>query len=665
MEWTLEHESTVQSLAAWGFENCILTDKGWAPGTFQFTHSGAAFDAAPLFAEDDEITLYLDGVKKFIGFITQTPTHTGESEDQSYVAENLLGDMARRTYGQTWQNVSGGIIGDGFTSRAVLFDDGGAAQNVALSLAAIVNAAAAAGVSVQMGTAANLTVSPRKLDVKCMTFLEVLRAACVYSPDVVPQVDYTTEGAPTLNFIRRGDASAHNLAVIETADDFRIAPLYDQKIAGVFLVYETRGTVEGVSYLSLSYDIYPEGTAATDRRVLFSVMQLQGASQGMSQTTVQEITVATVTEEDMDWWKTRVPYLNDANPEATLTDVTVKNEEGGDETVAKELRSGVIYPWMGGTTKVVVIRGIFNGLINGEPVLNQAITIKMVSTTLGSGEYSNSVNSSPSSSSPAETPPGGVAEHLYSALNPLQWSGSHVLIGEECNASIRAGDVANFTGTANDAWLTANAQIQVVESNLDLGTTRIEFGRAEYLAPQDYTQLLREQRQQRDGNSSGTKNSGESASSNLVQQGPTWTPDTSVTLGAPEAIHPWKMSKVGLTGNVFKVQGGTYDGVTIAAQTVDIGATRPRYVYIPCEWTVTPWADKFPATVERTGTPTIASATTAPDVSTVIPTGVTTWNHMLAQVNADETITQWENDNCLPTWEDTGAMDASAKLKSI
>lgn len=662
--WTLQHGETTQTLAEWGFENCILTDKGWAPGTFQFTHSGAAFDAAPVFGKDAVITLRLDDVIKFKGFITQTPAHTGASEDKSYVAENLLGDMARRVYGQVWQNLSGGEIGGGISSKGVLFDNDGAAQQVSLCLEAIVNAAASAGVDVQFGSAVNLAVSPRKIDVKSMTFVEVLRAACVYSPDVVPQVDYS-EDPPKLHFIRRGDAFAHELPVIGAADDFSIAPHYDQQIEGVYLVYETRGTSAGKSYLSLSYDVYPPGTSATGRRVLFAVQTLQGASLAIAQQQTQSIVCATVTEDDLEWWKTRVPYLRDASEGSVISDITVTDEDGTEVTVAKELRSGVVYPWMGGTTKVVFIRCIFNGLINGSLVLNQYITIRMVSTTLGTGDYENTVPAT-GGSTPDELPPAGVALHMYSALNPLQWSGTRTLIAQECAANIRAGDVANFPGTANAAWATARAQIQEVESNIDSGTTRIAFGRPEYLAPTDYTELLRDQRKLREGNSSGTKNTGEAGDSTTVtSDGPTWAADTSVQLGVPEEVHPFKITRIGLTGNLYRVEAGTYSGVAIPAQTVDIGAPRPLYVYIGADWTVTTWADKFGASAALTGTPALASSTDPIDTIVTIPAGVSTAKHLIGIIAAGDVVSQLERANLLPTWKDNGTQTGSVTLVSV
>lgn len=662
MAYTLEYDGVVKTLAEWGLSGCTLSEKGWAPSSFQFVHVGAAFDAAPIFPKDAVIKLRLDGSLKFVGFITQIPAHaSGDDESCMYVAENLLGDMDRRVYGQTWRSLSGGSLTTGASAAAVLFADGGGSQSVALTLAAVVNRAAAAGVSVQMGTAANLTISPRKIDVRCMTYLEVLRAACVYSPDVIPQVDYATD-PPTLHFIRRADATAHDLPVTDAADDFAIEPLYDQQCSGVYLVYERTGNLDGLNYLSLSNDIYPPGTASDARRVLFAVQQLQGASLPYSQVTTQTIETANIDEEDIEWWKTRVPYLADANDEATITDVTVTDENGDDATAHKELRSGVIYEWMGGTTQVVTIKGIFNGMIAGSPVLNQVITIRLVNTTLASGDYSTTAGATPAPSAPPEFPPVGVAQHLYEALNPLQWRGTRTLIERECSANIRAGDVANFTGTTREDWAAARAQVQQVVSKLDIGETVITFGRPEYLAPQDYVELMRNQRKLMGGNSSGMQNTGQSSSGALTNAGPTWSADTSVTLGAPETLFPWKITKVGRTGNIFRVEGGLYDGVAVAAQTVDIGAPRPRYIYIKANWTVTVWSGKFAASVARSGPPSFASSETPIASDTVIPAGTNELKTLIGVIASGDGISQFQRENLVFGFRDNGSFTGEAAV---
>lgn len=666
MPWTLTHDGTTQTLAEWGILNARLQLNGWTPGTFTFDRDGADFDSDAVFDLDDTITLKLDGVIQFTGFISQTPAHAeGSDEGRSYEAQDALGDMNRRVYGQTWQRLDAGVITDGVNARAVLFDDDGDTQSVALTIQAVIAAAVAAGVSIQFGTAANLTVSPRKVDVKSLTMLEVLRACCVFSPDVVPQMDYTTT-PPTISFIRRADATAHSLPVIDAADGFEIRPLQEQQIEGVYLVYESRGTLDGESYLKLNYDVYPAETLQTDPRVLFATMKLQGASNNNNpqQKTTQDITTRAIDTEDLDWWELHFPALAGRNEAATLTEVTIMDDTGSTTTANKELLKGVIYPWMGGTTEEITITGLFNGVINGQVVLNQLLSVKLVSTTLSTGTFTNRTGAAANEDTPDEAVPYGLAQFLYDSLNPVQWQGRRKLTEAEITTTVKPGDVLNFTGTDQTAWSTARAQVQTVEIDIDRAQTTLIFGRAEVLGPQDFIELIHLWRTLMDGNSSGQKATGAQDGTTLAQDGPTWTPRTSATAGPLAEVYPFKITRVGTTGNLFRVEAGTYDGVALAAVTVDIGATRPRYVYVQAEWTVTAWQSRFAASIARTGAPSIASSTTSTDTTVELPEGVTTAKTLIGIIDASNVVSQFASDNILPVWKDDGSLGAVAALQS-
>lgn len=591
MSWKLQHGETNQTLAEWGLSRALVSLRSFTASTLSFEHA-SNFDATPLFAYGDTLTLRdPDNVVRFIGRVRQLPASTGgTNESRRYVVEDVLGDLSRRVFGQTWSHLEGGVVTDAISARIVLFDDGGASQTVQQTVQAIVAAAAAAGVSVQMGAADDLTISPRKVDVKGMSFLECLKAACVYSPDVCTQVDYSTS-PPTLHFIRRANATAHNLPVLQTADEFEVKPLYDQSIEGVYLVYERRGTLDGKDYLSLVYDIYPPGTSQTGERVLFQTLPLQGASGGhLQQNQTQEIQTRTIDEEDLDWWAKLLPHLADRNEAATLTDITVTDANGDTTITRKELRSGVIQPWMGGTTEVITITALFNGLIAGQAVINSKLSVQCVSTSLGSGTYSNRTSSSDTEAVPDEPTPEGIAQSYYEALNPIPYSGHWKRAANEVESlSILPGDVVNFTGTADESLETANAQVQAVSWDVDQGTVMLEFGRPDYLAPQDFIQLLHEQRKLAEGNHGGQRNSGELGGEQITQQGPSFSPNASASAGPSAPTHPFKITRIGTTGNLFRIEAGTYNGQAISADTVDIGAARPYAILIKPEYTMVKW----------------------------------------------------------------------------
>ena len=664
MAWTLQHGVTVQSLEVWGLHNAVATLRSFAPSTLAFEHV-AEFDATPLFAYGDTITLRdSDNVVRFLGRVRQLPASAGGgSESRRYVVEDLLGDLSRRVFGQTWQHYG---AGDGISARVVLFDVAGYKKSVKQTVEDIITAAAASGVSVQMGDADDLEISPRKLDVTGMTFLEVLKASCVYSPDVCTQVDYTTT-PPTLHFIRRANATAHSLPVLESAESFEVQPLYDQRIEGVYLVYETRTTIDSRDYRSLVDDVFPAETSPTGERVLFQTLTLQGPGDAsLRQKQTQDIVTRTINESDLEWWEKLLPHLADRNEAATLTDVVVLDDEGGSTSAHKELMSGVIKPWMSGTTEQITITALFNGLINGEVVINQKLTAKCVSTTLASGTFTRITSSTDTDEVPKETVPTGIAESYYNALNPLPFSGRWQRAASEVQSlAVLPGDVVNFTGTDDAALATAAAQVQQVEWSIDQGTVTLEFGRPDYLAPQDFLQLLREQRKQAAGSSSGQRDSGELGSQEITQNGPSFSANTSASAGPSTPTHPFKITRIGNTGNNFRVEAGTYNGHAISAQTVDIGATRPYGILIKPEYTLTKWGEQhvYSATlrIDEDHVPVFTGSTTDLNSITNMDDG-TEARCLIGRILADNVIEQFATGNVLGEVSDAGLLDGTADI---
>ena len=667
MPWTLQHGATTQSLSLWGLSGAVVTLRSFSPSTLSF-QCAAEFDGAALFDYGDTLTLRdPDNVVQFIGRVRQLPASAGGgAEAFRYVAEDCLGDLSRRVFGQTWQNLSAGVVGDGISARVVLFDDGGASQTVQQTVQAIVAAAVAAGVSVQMGDADGLTISPRKVDVKGVSFLECLKAACVYSPDVSTQVDYTTT-PPTLHFIRRADATAHSLPVLDSAESFEITPLYDQRIEGVYLAYEKRGTLDGVDYLSLDFDIYPVETVQTGERVLFQTLALQGASGGhLQQTQTQDIVTRSIDQTELDWWEKLLPHLVDRNEAAALSEITVKDSAGDTTSAHKELLSGVVQPWMAGTTELITITALFNGLINGEAVINQKLTVQCVSTTLATNTYTNLTSSAGTAAVPDEDTPVGIAESYYNALHPLPWQGRwHRIASEVPHLTIKPGDVINFTGTENADLSTAAAQVQQVSWDIHQGTVSLEFGRPDYLAPQDFIQLLHEQRKLAEGNKGGQRNSGELGGEKITQQGPSFSPNTSASAGPSIAVHPFKITKIGTTGHTFRVEAGTFDGQPIASQTVSIGTTRPYGILIKPEYTLTKWgAQHVYSAALRTDEDhvPVLTGSTSELASVITLDDGTEARCIIAKVLAGDVVEQYATGNVTSQVGDSGRLAGTATV---
>lgn len=656
MEWTLQHGATTQSLEAWGISGAQVTLRSFAASTLTFAISGN-FDAADAWVYADQITLRdPENVVRFTGKVRQLPLRTeGSSESRACVVEDVLGDLNRRFMRQYWVMWQDEAEADVQSGALVLFDDGdGGTVGLGLQLAAVIAAAAAAGIAVQMGAALGMTAVPQKWDIKDATYLEVLKVSAKLVPDLCTQVDYTTT-PPTVDFIRRINATSRDIAVIETADAFECAPLHDQQISGVIILYEQPQAVDGVLVIGPSFDAYPAETTGDEENALVITTQLgTGSAQPSAMQQSQALGVRAIDEDSFTWWEYLWPDLALRNEGATLTDTDVSSA-----TLVNQIVTGQTPDWTGSSGQVTV-SATFNGLINGIPHINARLVAVVNATTLSSGTYTRVSESGTT----LQAVPTGIAELLYTALNPLQWTGHHAAAANELTWGVLPGDVVNFTGTARAALTTARALVQQVTYNIDTATRNIQFGPSPNVSFEDLLDLIHGFRQMA-GGSRAAERAGTSAGEQHTVLGAGLGPGATLSIVRDTDTHAWKVTKVGVADDLFRVEGGSYDGVAVAAATSDIGTSRPRYIYISAEWTVTAWQERFAATVERTGTaPAIASTTTSTSTDMTIPEGATSTKHLVAVIGTGDVITQAESDNLAPVWEDNGGLAGEATMIS-
>ena len=299
------------------------------------------------------------------------------------------------------------------------------------------------------------------------------------------------------------------------------------------------------------------------------------------------------------------------------------------------------------------------------PVVNQQLQWRGISTSLASNTYTNLSSSSPSGGAVDEAVPTGVAESYYTAMHPIPWQGSWELISAEITDEIKPGDKVNFTGTAHAGWDTAGAQVQEVVCNIHAGTLQLTFGRPDYLAPQDFIQLLHEQRKLAEGNSSQLRFTGISESWQLNVNGPTFSPATSASAGQIAPAHPFQVRRIGTTGNLFRVEAGTYNGQPIAAQTVDIGGTRPYAIHIWPQYTLVKWGSQhvYSATLltAEESYPALTGSSSVLGSVLLLDDGDEA-RCIIAQILTGNVIDQYAQGNVIGQIEDAGLLDGTASI---
>ena len=105
--------------------------------------------------------------------------------------------------------------------------------------------------------------------------------------------------------------------------------------------------------------------------------------------------------------------------------------------------------------------------------------------------------------------PTGLAAAYYSALSTLQWQGEVSLVEREVSQVIKLGDVVDIVGGPS-GWSSMHALVQAVEYDFGEGRTRVTFGPAEQLGPQDFKTLIANNRTHMSASTfPATKNTGD------------------------------------------------------------------------------------------------------------------------------------------------------------
>jgi hypothetical protein len=660
MPWTAQIGATTQSLKEWGISNAVVTLNSFAASTLSFQLAGN-FDAALLCDYAAALTLRDAGnVVRFIGRRRKAPQRVaGSDESRSYIFEDVLGDLNRRTLLQDWQMWTGSALTATPQGVATLFvDASGAGMSIAAQLTSLITSAASAGVSVQLGSMPTLTEIPRVVDISGKTYLEALKLCSRFAPDLGTWVDYSTT-PPTLNFTRRVSATEHSIAVIDQADEFEAEPLEDAQPSGIIIRYEKSLIVDGVTMNASYEDVAPEGASATAENALNAHCVLRATRIGSAPrparlTQTQSVTTVAIDPESFSFWESLWPALAGRNLAATLEDGSLS------DAGYRMITAGAQPDWTGAAA-VVSVSVMFNGTIDGEVYVNHILTAQVNASTLTTGDYtrhSGGESDGEGDPDPGESVPTGIAALLWASLGPLQWSGRHKRAETELSDwSIKPGHLLNFTGTAEARHSTARAQVQSVVYDLDNASRELVFGQSPTLLFDDLIELLRSQSTLSVGTRAAERAGLAEAPAQSVAgsgMGPGWN-----LIQAPRPnTHSFKGSRVGSTGNLYRVEGGQIDGYTIPAQNIDIGSSRPRAVAVVVAFDVLISNSEFMynAILKTSGgsAPALAAGSGVSDAVTVSSSG-TGAACVLFYVEATGAIVQLAHGNVVAKVNDDGS----------
>lgn len=522
--WTLTIGGTTQSLAAWRVNGVNLIRRNLSADLLTFTAPRAAFDADPLCAYGDSITLTdPDGNVWFVGERQLNPSDLGNGESQSYSFIGPWRWLAENIFQQPWFNSTV------YTSH-ILF-----VGTVGGNIKAVLDYAIANGANLQyvLAELTALAALPPTNE-----FTEKYCASCLldnlqFMPDTVTWFDYTTT-PPTLHFQQRGSLTAATLRLASytanttypKAAALRLTPRPDLQIPSAKINYEVIETVDGTQYLIPSVDVYPADATGREDGAFNATVTLQGRN---VTNVFGEIECLTIDSSSLDWWKLHVPKLADATRIQIYggpSDIRAYDMDGValDLTTLypRELLEGQIADWMeleDGTPvawqRIVLKARFAYNETDGAGNLTKAeqdgeYSIEMVTTNAPNGVSDYSATASIED---GDNPTAGLAQYLYESLAPLQYEASFTLTEEECTGTVDLGNVVNLVGSRTE-YASMRALVQEVAFDLDNGVTSITCGPPRHLTLSDVLALLQRFRVRRRWTNPDTQDTGELGTTN-------------------------------------------------------------------------------------------------------------------------------------------------------
>lgn len=510
-----------------------------AAPSFILLDTAADVEAAPVFAYDQQVTVVRkeDGVAKnfFVGRMSPvTRSARPEYEGHAYVVEDAWAQLERTIYQEKWWTKVGANLVEKWSPRIVFAIKG---QAIGQAIRKIVNYAAEAGVSIQMGTCPDgeQLFCSESTNISCA---EALITCLKHHPDWIPWIDHSTS-PPTLN-VTDVDAATERNHVFRTAEspddfedtisDFEITKRDDLLPEGVVLVFELAMTYEDEVYRQIALDKYPGDCPERGPNILTAFLPLEGMQMQMQKSRVMTRRIPSgpanpsgsvvkkflkrkylhlrdvpedrfaVTEftrelllEDLDASE-KIDEDEDADFPADPPSISRQAKRIKAQTVddlPRELVSGQIEDWMRRKVGNLLIKAKISptGAATAEEKKKIAIGCRpksVVATNATTKLYKGI-----SQWVPAEDVPVGIAQATYEAIHKsMPHDGFVELTMEDVPDTRHHGTVVNILGL-DPTWAEMRAPVHSVDWEMESGKVRIGFGPVPELAPADFLEMQR------------------------------------------------------------------------------------------------------------------------------------------------------------------------------
>jgi hypothetical protein len=331
--FTLQIGAAEKSLAAWGLAQPQIALNSLAQSFLTLTAPGAAVDATPIAAFEQQIILRKKGVQVFRGLrVDYSSRGNGQSESASYSFADPWYWLDNLTFEQEWHS--------GNNSHVILcMDDTGHLIRTGAQIIAALQFAISKGAPITIGDIEPgiFTYFNERTD---MPVSEVVRACAHYSQPCVAFFDYST-ALPTFHLVRRSNAVAVSMPFVPTPlrlmEEIDIRPCPELVRPSVNLRFEITSQVNNQPVFSIRQQ--NAGSDTPGLRSLVATISLQGPSVAI---TTAEIETVPCTPLIQAWWQ-------DRRPEAMEGEVTFSrcyDRDTGEQIFPEfELISGQVADW--------------------------------------------------------------------------------------------------------------------------------------------------------------------------------------------------------------------------------------------------------------------------------------------------------------------------------
>lgn len=513
--WTIrDANGTEQAVADWGLRDVVRERVNQAPDVVTFRAEARASDADPVFAFGSTITLLRDEVPWFVGRVVQVPGRaTAQAEEQLYRVAGPWWYLENLIFQQTWQTTNGTAVTLIPTNKSRLIlgqNSDGTKLATGAAIEQVLAYATARGVPITVGAIMPNAIAPyaEALDRSCA---EVIRNFLRWTPDAMAAFDYTTVPYPTLSILRRADASTLTLpAYGAPVSGLQITPRHDLQVPAVVLKFEQTNDIDNDTFTSLIVQPAPPTATGDELGAMVMTLDLSGAraTYHKQPIVVQPIPASDAATNVVQWWQAKFPWLNDFDASdleiASGTQMlAIENPENYPgltlADVPNELLSGSIAAWMNLNAAPVLVSATmqYTGTPTDESnAVFDSNNQRVLYTRVTGTNAQTQTYSRLTSETEAEPVPVGLAQALYDAVSVLQYDGVLELTEQECSGVAAPGTLLNLSGGRAE-WATMAAQIQRVEEQIDLGSTKITVGPAKHLGQSDLTELMRANRSRR------------------------------------------------------------------------------------------------------------------------------------------------------------------------